>query len=147
MNSTNDHCIDTCNSLLRGELSAVETYSQAIDTYAGTSVVEKLRGIRAEHVNSAALLSANVREMGGEPEKDSGVWGIFAVAVQGTADLFGENSALASLRKGEQIGRDDYQDALADADVMPDCKRLISEELLPAVNRHIAVLESFEKTV
>ena len=142
MNTINDHCIDVCNSLLRGELSAAETYTQAIETYSATAAVEHLRAIRAEHVNSASLLSANVREMGGEPGKDSGVWGIFAVTVQGAADLFGENSALASLRKGEEIGRDDYQNALLDEGVMPECKRLIGEELLPAVNSHIATLET-----
>jgi hypothetical protein len=147
MNSSNDHCIKICNALLRGELSAVETFSQAIDTYSGTAVVEKLRGIRAEHVNSAALLSSNVRDMGGTPGKDSGVWGIFTAAVQGTADLFGKDSALGSLQKGEQIGQNDYQNALADTEVMPECKRLISEELLPAVNRHIAMLETLGKSV
>ncbi len=147
MNSLNDHCITTCNSLLRGELSAVETYGQALETYAGTPAAEELRRIRAEHVKSAALLSANVREMGGTPGKDSGAWGMFAVAVQGAADLFGETSALMSLQQGEEMGRNDYKDALLDEHVMPDCKRMISEELLPPVLNHIVVLESLKKTV
>ena len=88
----NDHCIDICNGLLRGELSAVETYGQAIDKYAGSPVTEELRRIRADHSRSANWLSANVREMGGVPQKDSGAWGLFANAVQGAANLFGENS-------------------------------------------------------
>lgn len=143
----NDHCIDLCNSLLRGELSAIETYSQAIETYTGTPVCEELNHIRSEHSKSANRLSANVREMGGEPSKDSGAWGIFAVTVQGAANLFGADSALASLRKGEEMGRTDYQEAIIDDQVMPECKRMISEELLPRVMNHIVVLEKIEQGV
>jgi hypothetical protein len=105
MNSTNEHCIDVCNSLLRGEISAVETYSRAIEKHASSPVVEELRRIRSEHTRAANLLSANVREMGGEPERDSGAWGMLTAAIQGTANLFGPESAVESLQKGEEIGR------------------------------------------
>ena len=145
--SIQDHCISVCNSLLRGELSAIETYTQAIAAYSGTPPVEELRRIRIEHTKSAARLSANIREMGGEPGKDSGVWGIFAVGIQGAANLFGEDSALSSLRKGEEMGRNDYQDALIDEQVMPECKQMISEELLPPIMNHIVILEKLEQTV
>jgi len=147
MNSLNDHCITVCNSLLRGELSAVETYGQALETYAETPAADELRRIRAEHAKSAARLSANVREMGGTPGKDSGAWGIFAVAVQGAADLFGATSALMTLQQGEETGRNDYKDALRDELVMPDCKQMISEDLLPPVMNHIVVLESLKQAV
>lgn len=33
MNTIHDHCINVCNSLLRNELYAVETYGQAIEKY------------------------------------------------------------------------------------------------------------------
>ena len=47
-------CIDVCNSLLRGELSAVETYSLAINRYVGKPAVTELQKIRTEHALSAA---------------------------------------------------------------------------------------------
>lgn len=147
MNTINDHCISICNSLLRGELSAGEAYGLAIERYSDHAVAGELRRIRTEHAQSAALLAENVREMGGEPEKDSGAWGIFAALIQGTADLFGPNSAIDSLRKGEEMGRDDYQDALLDDEVMPECKNLIREELLPTVMNHIVILEKLETTL
>ena len=140
----NEHCIDVCNELLRGELSAVETYGQAIDKYAGSSVIKELRRIRAEHSSSATWLSANVREMGGVPDKNSGAWGLFATAVQGAANLFGEDSAIESLQRGEAAGRKDYQEALLDDEVMTDCKAMIREELLPSIIEHIASLEKLE---
>lgn len=144
--SNHDHCIDVCNSLLRGELSAVETYRQAIDKYSGSHVTQELRRIRSEHSRSATRLSANVRDMGGEPEKDSGAWGIFAAAVQGAANLFGEDSAIESLQRGEEAGRKDYQEALMDDDVMTECKLMIREELLPPVIQHITALDQLEHT-
>lgn len=140
-------CIDVCNSLLRGELSAVETYSLAINRYVGKPAVADLQKIRSEHALSAARLSQNVREMGGTADDDSGAWGIFAKAVQTTADLFGAGSALESLQKGEEKGRDDYLDALANEAVMDSCKEMIRGELLPPVNHHIAMLERLKNTV
>jgi len=144
MTTHHEHCIDVCNGLLRGELSAVETYGQAIEKYAGSPVTEELRRIRADHSRSANWLSANVREMGGVPEKNSGTWGLFATAVQGAANLFGRDSAIESLQRGEEAGRKDYQKALLDDEVMADCKLMIREDLLPPVIEHINSLEKLE---
>jgi uncharacterized protein (TIGR02284 family) len=145
MNSINEHCIKVCNSLLRGELSAVETYNRAIEKHPDSPVVDELRRIRAEHTRAANLLSESVREMGGEPEKDSGAWGMITNAIQGTANLFGPESAVESLQKGEEIGRHDYEEALRDDDVMGTCKTMIREELLPQTVSHIASLERLEQ--
>ena len=146
MEST-EACIRVCNSLLRGELSAVETYSLAINRYSGKPAVTELQRIRTEHALSAARLSQNVREMGGTPEEDSGAWGVFAKAVQGAANLFGADSALESLQRGEEKGRSDYEAALANDEVMAAHKEVISSELRPRINHHIATLERLEETV
>ncbi len=144
---TNEDCIKTCNSLLRGELSAIETYSKAIEKYPATPVISELTRIQTEHREAANKLAANVREMGGVPDTDSGAWGVFANSVQSAANLFGEDSAISSLQRGEEHGRDDYRDALESEDVMDSCKRLIRNELLPKVDNHIKVLERLEEIV
>ncbi|WP_193212903.1 DUF2383 domain-containing protein [Luteolibacter marinus] len=145
MNTTlNEHCIDVCNSLLRGELSAVETYNQAIEKHAGTPEATELARVRDEHARSVAKLRANVSEMGGIPSTDSGAWGIFAKAVQGTANLFGEDSALAALKQGEEHGRKEYHEALADDEVMTECKELFRSDLLMRIEEHIATLSRLE---
>ncbi len=143
----NEDCIKTCNSLLRGELSAVETYGKAIEKYPATPVTAELTRIQSEHRESANRLTANVREMGGTPETDSGAWGAFAKTVQSAANLFGSESAIESLQKGEEHGRNDYRDALEDDDVMDACKTMIRTELLPRVENHITVLERLEEVV
>jgi hypothetical protein len=144
-----DHqeCIDVCNKLLRGELSAVETYSLAINRYVGKTAITELQRIRSEHALSAARLSQNVRDMGGTPEEDSGAWGIFAKAVQGAANLFGAESAIESLQRGEEKGRSDYEDALKNDGVMAEHKEVMRSELLPRINHHIATLERLEDSV
>ncbi len=146
MKSTNSStvtqdCIDVCNRLLRGELSAVETYRQTIQKFEGDPAVTTLRQIQSEHEFAAELLRNNVLEMGGDPSTDSGAWGAFANTVQGVAKVFGESSALKSLQQGEEHGLDDYEDALEDDDVMPGCKDMIRSELMPRVRQHIASLQ------
>jgi uncharacterized protein (TIGR02284 family) len=144
--STNEACIKICNSLLRGELSAVETYGKAIQKYPGTAATAELTRIQSEHRQSANRLAENVREMGGTPDTDSGAWGEFAKAVQATANLFGAESAIESLQRGEKHGQKEYEDALSDNDTMEPCKAMIREELLPRVNRHIEALERLQAT-
>jgi len=141
-----EHCIDICNGLLRGERSAVETYDHALEKYHDEPAVRaELTRIRGEHAAAVRALDANVRSMGGTPDKTSGAWGSFAATVQGTANLFGPNSALESLQQGEKAGQHDYEKALEDEEVMPDCKSLIQGTLLPPVREHIAALGALQK--
>lgn len=144
---THNHCIDVCNGLLRGELSAVETYNQAIVRHGDKPVLAELTRIRDEHSVSASRLRQNIIEMGGKPDGSSGAWGVFAKALQGAANLFGVDSAVESLQRGEESGRDDYEKALRDEDVLPECKNMIRQELLPRVNAHITALSRLEDRV
>ena len=141
------HCIDICNKLLRGERSAVETYDQAIEKFRGEPASAGLHSIRMEHVDSVSVLEANVRGMGGTPEKEAGAWGTFANAIQGTANFLGEGSAIASLQSGEKTGKSGYEDALDDEKVMPACKEMIRATLLPRLNSHIASLDQMAQAV
>lgn len=147
MSTNSEHCIKICNGLLRGERSAVETYNQAIEKYPTSPAAPELSRIRDEHISAVNRLAENVRSMGGEPETDSGAWGVFAKAVQATSNLFGAGSALESLQKGEASGRADYQNALVDNEVMPTCKDMIREELLPRTVAHIAALDQLALSV
>jgi uncharacterized protein (TIGR02284 family) len=140
-----DHCIDICNKLLRGERSAVETYDQAIKKFSNEPVITDLHRLRDEHVNAVNTLAENVRAMGGHPDESAGAWGAFANTVQGAANLLGTGSALEALQKGEQSGQGEYQNALDDAEVMPECKNLIQAQLLPKTAEHIAMLERLQQ--
>ena len=142
----NDACIDVCNSLLRGEISAIETYTQAIEKFRGDPAVRSLEDVRDDHISSANRLRENVREMGGDPSNDSGAWGSFAKTVEGAAKLFGDKSALKGLQEGEEHGQKEYEAALENDDVMPSCKEMMRSELLPRQKQHVARLKSLKAT-
>src|SRR5438552_1713506 len=96
----NETPVDTMNRLLRGELSATETYQQALaalgDEQNGAS---DLRQLHADHRAAANDLRQHVHQLGGKPDQGSGAWGAFAKAVEGTAKLFGNKSALKALKE------------------------------------------------
>ncbi len=145
---TTDHhdSITVLNNLLRGELSAVETYTQAIDRFRREAVAPILEGMRGDHLDSASRLREAVAGLGGEPSESSGAWGLFVKSIEGTAKLFGENSALAALLQGEQVGQISYEQALEQNGLQAPQKDLIQVSLLPRQNRHVSTLRGLTAT-
>jgi len=145
-----DEAVHQLNSLLRGEISAAETYRMAIDKVSDrddTQVANLglLREIQEEHGRAAQALRDRIRELGGEPSDTSGAWGAWAKTVQGTANLFGDSSALKSLKEGEEHGLKDYEEALDDVDTISS--DLVSNQLIPAQQRHINLLDQLINSV
>jgi uncharacterized protein (TIGR02284 family) len=130
------------NSLLRGEISAAETYRMAIDKVANGNDATNaglLREIQEEHGRAAQGIRDRIQELGGEASDSSGAWGAWAKTVQGTMNLFGDTSSLKSLKEGEEHGLKDYQEALDDVDA--SSAQLIQNQLIPAQQRHINLLD------
>ena len=139
-----DEAARQLNSFLRGEISAAETYRMAIDKVADadkaqTANLGLLREIQEEHARAAQALRDRIRELGGEPSDSSGAWGAWAKFTQGTANLFGDASALKSLKEGEEHGLKDYIDATSE--------ELVRNQLIPAQQRHINLLDQLIGTV
>ena len=141
-----EDCIDVCNSLLRGEISAIETYSQAIHRFGDATDVTLLENLRRDHITSANRLREYVREMGGEPSNDSGVWGTWARMVEGAAGLIGETAAIKALQEGEEHGEKEYEAALENDDVLPEFQELIRADLLPWQRQHISTIRGLAKS-
>jgi uncharacterized protein (TIGR02284 family) len=132
---------NTLNSLLRGEISATETYNQALEKFAGQPGEADLRRARDDHREAANSLRRHVHMHGGQPDTDSGWWGTWAKLVEGTAKVFGQTAALKALKEGEEHGIKEYQEALKDGDLAADCRDLIRAELLPQCQAHIQALD------
>jgi uncharacterized protein (TIGR02284 family) len=105
--------VDQLNSFLRGEISAVETYRQAIEKLSASAHVTTLRDCMQSHQQRVNALQQEIRRLGGNPADGSGVWGAFAKLVEGGAKIFGEKAAIAALEEGEDHGRDDYKRDIA----------------------------------
>ena len=137
------------NSLLRGEMSAIETYRQAIEKLGSDPHdpwIEELRALQRDHRDAADALWHHVEQHGGKPSEGSGPWGTFAKAVEGVAKLLGNTSALKALKEGEEHGLKDYEDALQDHNLPADCQALI-RGILPKQRAHIAVIDRLMERV
>lgn len=138
----NNATIEACQAMLRGEISAVETYTQASETFADNTDDDSLGSICGDHQQSVDLLHELILSNGETPDLTSGVWGNFAQAMEGTAKLFGESPALLILEQGEQHGIKEYEAALTDPTMSPGIKELIELDLLPPLYDHVMELKS-----
>jgi hypothetical protein len=128
--------VDALNSLLRGEISAVETYTQAIEKFKEPehrNVSNVLTRLRDEHSQTVSTLRDRVLALG--------VWGVFANAVQGAAKLLGPQTALAALKQGELFGKEQYEKAAGQTDVSSEAKYLLGGDLMTRCQSHITTLE------
>jgi hypothetical protein len=137
------------NSLLRGEISATETYRMAIDHVAddpdNLTNLGVLRDMHREHGRAAQEIRDRIRELGCDATESSGAWGAWAQTVQGTMNLFGDTSALKALKEGEEHGLKDYQSAVDEVDATS--RQLIQSQLIPAQQRHITLIDKLMSSV
>lgn len=135
---------DELNKCLRSELSAVETYQQALDKerqeFGQEVEFQELSSILTDHQQAASQLEAQVQRMGGTPTHDSGAWGTWSKLVMGTAKLLGDKAALKALKEGEESGLKDYQEVLQDATAPGEVKTLING-LVAKQLAHIGALD------
>lgn len=140
MNS-NDMGEGSLGSLVRGEMAAVETYKQALEKVGDEEGGDDLRRIESEHEEAVRVLSRSLAGIAVEPPKDSGIWGDWSKAVEGTAKLFGNKAAIKALKEGEEHGVHEYEDALQDDTLDLEVKQIIRSELLPKTKSHVPVLD------
>ncbi len=133
--------LEALNSLLRGEMSAVECYTLSLGKFNDLQLIADLQTIRDDHSRAVRQLRDQVVWFGGKPAECAGAWGIFAETLTSVAKVIGPTTALDALREGEEHGIDEYENALENNDIHPDCHRLIRYELLPACRKHIEELD------
>ena len=129
------------NRLIRGELSALETYRQALDKMRDAPEATELHSIMVEHRTAVQFLREHVQQRGGNPADSSGPWGAWAKLVEGAAQLFGNAAALKALKEGEEHGIKEYERFLEDENADQECKTLVQTQLLPQARSHIPVLD------
>lgn len=126
---------EALNALVRGELSAVETYTRALGAFDDPLVIADLQKVRDEHSKAVRELRDRVIQFGGQPAEAGDPWGPFAAT--GGAKALGPATVLAALRQGEELGASEYEAALENEHIHPECLRLIRADLLTARRRHI----------
>jgi len=132
---------DWLNRLVRGELSAIETYQQALHKMHDAPEATELQAIEADHRGAVRALKDQVVQRGGTPDDQSGAWGTWAKFVAGTARILGNTAALEALRQGEQHGIKEYERAMEADDLDAETCKIIRTKLLPQAQSHISVLD------
>jgi len=143
------HNIELLNKFLKDELSATETYQQALDELKEEVALGKsisLTPIYEEHKDAVSSLQALINQLGGTPVEDSGVWGTWAQIVIGGAKLLGNKATLKALQEGEKNGAGDYEKALLDAELSGDIRSLIESKLLVSKQANILTLDRLMNT-
>ena len=135
---------DDLNRCLRSELSAIETYRQALEKhrqeYGHEPQFHQLSRMLQEHEDAGARLRGLVQQHGGTPSTDSGAWGALSKTVMGAAKLLGDKAALKALKEGEESGLKEYQGVSQDTSTPADVKSAVSA-LLARQQEHIGQLD------
>ena len=141
--SDGEEIVRHLNALLRGEISAAETYRSALEKVSASDHADhatQLRMIQQEHGRACQTIRDRIRELGGEAAESSGAWGTWASVVQGTMSLFGgEQGAIKALKEGEEHGLREFNTALPMLD--PTTAQLVQNQMIPAQTRHISTLD------
>lgn len=116
------------NSLLAGEIAAVETYDLALKREYGAEYLEDLSKCRASHADRVAVLTECVVGAGGTPTTGSGIWGAFDKLVQNSASTIHDALAQLELLEAERL----VQYESARTIVPPPVVQVIDDTLLPA---------------
>ena len=145
MREGTEKTVDTLNGFLRGEISAVETYRQAIAKLGSSPTRMQLEDCRRSHEQRVDKLRDQVERLGGEPAEGSGAWGAFARLVEGGAKAFGESAAVAALEEGEDHGLKLYRDDLEKLDIV--ARQIVEADLLPAQQRTHQSMSALKRTL
>ena len=141
-----DAAVAALNELLRGELSAVETYDKALPAVEDQPALrENLRACRTSHELRVETIRRAIVDIGGEPVHASGAWGVLAKTVAGGARALGWRAVIAALEDGEDIGLTEYEDTLPRLDER--LRLLVSSELVPEQRHTHGVMAALRRDV
>ncbi len=121
--------LESMNTLLKGEISAVESYVKALENVKVAKVAELLQQARDSHAERVDRLRNAIIESGGQPIESSGLWGGFAKLVTNAASAMGDSAIVAALEEGEDVGSNEYEWKMLN--IHGDNRALIRDELWP----------------
>lgn len=127
---TSAQTIGALNSLLRGEMSAIEIYRYTYERASHPRFRACLDDCMQSHSRRVQLLRRRIQALGGIPTRSAGPWGILVKSAGLLADLFGMPAAVALLDFGEAHGEAEYARKLAKLERWSHA--FVEAELLPA---------------
>jgi demethoxyubiquinone hydroxylase (CLK1/Coq7/Cat5 family) len=145
MADINEKNVEQLNSFLRGEISAVETYRQALEALEDSTYASTIAECKQSHEERVSILTEEILNLGGEPAESSGAWGAFAKLVEGGAAALGDKAAISALEEGEDHGNEDYERDVEKLD--PTVRTVIEEKVIPLQVRSHASMSELKRRV
>ncbi len=130
------------DEILRGEISAKEAYTQALEKFEGTPSNFAIEQIRSEHEQAIDFWKREARDMNLIPETNSGIWGTIVQSFMATSKAIGVEATTRALRKGEEHGLNNYQRMLESTELTRFQKNEIENVFIPRQKRHIKNLDN-----
>lgn len=143
--TTNKVKNESINEILRGEISALESYEQIFSKIESDAEKKRLNEFRNEHLAAIDFWKNQAKMQGAVPDSDSGIWGKAVEAFVGTSKLFGNTTALKALKEGEEHGLNNYKDLLDRDDLTVLQKDQIKRQFIPVQEKHINSLNAMIK--
>ena len=137
--------VDQMNSLLRGEISAVEAYVMVLEKLEQDPDAINLHEFLDDHTKAVAYWKEQIDREGAFSEESSGPWGTAVEAFIATAKLLGNNVAISALDEGEAHGLKVYEEVLGSDDMTRDQRAHVRDVLIPNQRKHIALLDEMKK--
>jgi hypothetical protein len=137
--------VDDMNQILRGEISATESYQQVMEKLAHDPEAVRLQEFLDDHHNAVTYWKAQVDDKGALADQSSGSWGTAVEAIVGAAKLLGSTATLAALKEGEEHGLKMYERLLESSELTDRNKSYIRDFLIPNQCKHINSLKVMMK--
>jgi len=137
--------IDALNDFLRGEISAVETYRQALKKISDVRLRPTLDACLRSHEQRVEVLRQRVVSAGGQPAKGSGAWGGFARLIEGGAKVLGVKAAIAALEEGEDHGKKMYREDLHN--LSAGVRLWVEREIVPLQEHTHNAMSALQRTI
>ncbi len=115
--------------LLCAEMSAVETYNQAIESFHHEDDIQQLEIARDCHVKRVDTLAGTLYALGGSPTESSGIWGKTSRALDAGGEVVTDKMAVALLEEGEERGIQQYRELVETTKADPAIQTLATQLL------------------
>lgn len=127
--------------LLGIELSAFETYTQAIDDFHDDPERSILLANRSRHAANIDCLMDHLATLGAEMDSATRANANFSKAVEGVSMTFGESAAMMALEAGEAATLKVCRQAMFDSEIPSTLKEDLRGRLIPRLEKNVAELE------
>lgn len=122
------------NAVLKGEEMAVESYEKIMKNIEDSYIISELHTIQQDHQSHVDVLTKKIRDLGGDPEKSTGITGLMATTMLSVESRINRNDTVKLLKKvydGEDKGIAAVEEIIKgdlDQDSMSLVKQILSTD-------------------